>query len=419
MVVMLFGNLFAQNPIYNPTRVYDTVTDADEFYFFSMPKPCIDPNISLHAPLAGIGQVLLQEYVSTDTLTVYGVAVTFANGINMDYIYDDAPIRALLMTPLGPSPVPYYYSMQPVDSVSLSRAQTRYCWFLYEDDCNEKLSRAVPCYEFYFDTPKQINSVTDTFYVGYGWTVGQVLLIPYGGSYDNSMPGHLYRGVIDGIHDPNDLFSPFIGYGTKVWGIAFPITGFRCGPISRYWLDAYTGDSAMVRWRSVEEGTLYNVRLVGEDGSDTTYITSDTTLAFSHLSDSIRYNVMLRKQCHYATSNYDTTVYSDWLSYISFGHGAIDTTLNPNDTTHVGLHQTDMLRLYTSVSPNPATGKARVTSSFGLTQIDVYDTRGRLLHSLPATGLKADLDVSSWPRGTYLLRIQTPAGPTTKKLLVQ
>jgi len=30
-----------------------------------------------------------------------------------------------------------------------------------------------------------------------------------------------------------------------------------------------------------------------------------------------------------------------------------------------------------------------------------------------------DLDVSSWPSGTYLLRITTPTGTTTKKLLIQ
>ncbi|MBP5546962.1 MAG: T9SS type A sorting domain-containing protein [Bacteroidales bacterium] len=54
-----------------------------------------------------------------------------------------------------------------------------------------------------------------------------------------------------------------------------------------------------------------------------------------------------------------------------------------------------------------------------MTQIEAFDEQGRLVQTLPATGLKATLDVSSWPRGTYLLRILTPAGPTTKKLLVQ
>ena len=73
----------------------------------------------------------------------------------------------------------------------------------------------------------------------------------------------------------------------------------------------------------------------------------------------------------------------------------------------------------TAVMPNPATNKVRVTSSFGLTRIETYDAKGRLVQTLPASGLKADLDISTWPRGTYLLRIFTPAGPTTKKLLIQ
>ena len=89
------------------------------------------------------------------------------------------------------------------------------------------------------------------------------------------------------------------------------------------------------------------------------------------------------------------------------------------DTTGVGIQGVNLLYRYTSVQPNPATDKVRVTSSFGLTRIEAYDLRGRLLFETPASGLKADLDVSSWPRGTYLLRISTPAGPTTKKLLVQ
>ena len=104
-----------------------------------------------------------------------------------------------------------------------------------------------------------------------------------------------------------------------------------------------------------------------------------------------------------------------------------DTIINPGDTivvpggdtTGVGIQGVNLLYRYTSVQPNPATDKVRVTSSFGLTRIEAYDLRGRLLFETPASGLKADLDVSSWPRGTYLLRISTPAGPTTKKLLVQ
>ena len=88
-------------------------------------------------------------------------------------------------------------------------------------------------------------------------------------------------------------------------------------------------------------------------------------------------------------------------------------------TPGVGLRQADMLYRYTAVSPNPATDRATVTSSFGLERIEVYDPQGRQTLTLPASGYRAVLDTRSWPRGTYLLRIHTPLGPTTKKLLLQ
>ena len=80
----------------------------------------------------------------------------------------------------------------------------------------------------------------------------------------------------------------------------------------------------------------------------------------------------------------------------------------------------ELVYRYTAVMPNPATGKVRVTSSFGLSRIEAFDAQGRLVYNTTCPpALSASLDVSSWPRGSYLLRIHTPAGTTTKKLLVQ
>ena len=107
-----------------------------------------------------------------------------------------------------------------------------------------------------------------------------------------------------------------------------------------------------------------------------------------------------------------------------------DTVVNPNDTTGVGIGERELLQRYVAVSPNPATSSATVTSSFGLSQVDLYDPQGRLLKTFPAASkassssttpatLSLTLDLSALPHGTYLLRILTPLGPTTKKLLLQ
>jgi len=129
----------------------------------------------------------------------------------------------------------------------------------------------------------------------------------------------------------------------------------------------------------------------------------------------------------------------------------IDTTVNPgSDTTFVGgdtvamgdtlivtdtviiggdtivnydtllaVVQNDLLQRLTAVTPNPAVGTARVVASTGLSRIVAYNTAGSKVYDRPATGLSATLDVSRWPSGTYLLRIHTPLGTVTKKLIVK
>lgn len=92
-------------------------------------------------------------------------------------------------------------------------------------------------------------------------------------------------------------------------------------------------------------------------------------------------------------------------------------TIVSNDST-IAIASPEMLSQYISVSPNPAKGHAEVLSSFGLNAIEVFDTKGCILLTLDTTGHKATLDLTTWPSSTYYLRIHTPFGTTTKKLIV-
>ena len=92
---------------------------------------------------------------------------------------------------------------------------------------------------------------------------------------------------------------------------------------------------------------------------------------------------------------------------------------DPEDPDPEGVTENDMVARYVTVQPNPATNEARVLSSFGLTRIEAFDAGGRQVMAREASGVEATLDVTAWPRGTYLLRIATPLGTATKKLLVQ
>ena len=102
--------------------------------------------------------------------------------------------------------------------------------------------------------------------------------------------------------------------------------------------------------------------------------------------------------------------------------------VNPGDSIvvnpvapSVGLLQPDPIYRYTALQPNPASDKVKVLSSFGISRIEAYDLKGRKVSEFRTLNseFSITLDVSSWPRGTYLLRITTPVGQTTKKLLLR
>ena len=96
-----------------------------------------------------------------------------------------------------------------------------------------------------------------------------------------------------------------------------------------------------------------------------------------------------------------------------------DTTGGAVSDTTVAVTEAALLSRHVSVQPNPAVEGATVLSSFGLTRIEAYDPNGHRVADLPASGLQATLDVASWPAATYLLRITTPMGTVTKKLIVR
>ena len=407
-VTMVWSSASAQNPIYDSARVYDIVTDTDSFYLFANPKPCFNPCPYSWAPVSR----MVQEYVVTDTVTVYGVAIPLRNKTSNPIRDSISFYRALLMRKTGYMGT-QGYSFQYVDSVTLNRSHPRFCWFYYEDPCDKERNLTAPCYEFYFDTPQQINRMMDTFYVGRYYQVPYVgypnySLQEYGGEYDPSLPSTIYRSPID-----MEIFYYCEGYQDKRWGVAFPIIGFRCGPIQQLFLDAYTGDSAVVRWRQVEEGTLYNVRLTGEDGSDTAFVISDTTYTFTPLSDSVRYTAMVRKQCHYATSNYDTTVYGEWKT-VSFGTTIVDP---PDDSLGIVRPAVEGF----SLVPNPARGSVRVMLPELATggQLTLCDLAGRELMERTVTGSVVEWDVSALPKGAYLVKLTTSHGVSTQRLLVE
>ena len=91
------------------------------------------------------------------------------------------------------------------------------------------------------------------------------------------------------------------------------------------------------------------------------------------------------------------------------------------DTTGSAIYSPQLLERYTQLIPSvvEAGGTATVLSSFHLQAVELYDAAGRLVQSRPARGTAATVDCTALPRGSYLVRLVTTAGATTKKLTVR
>ena len=70
------------------------------------------------------------------------------------------------------------------------------------------------------------------------------------------------------------------------------------------------------------------------------------------------------------------------------------------------------------LTPNPAKGVVTVTSSFRINSIEVYTPQGRRLVEQPVGSVSTSIDVSTWPRGVYVVRLHTDGGNVSKHLMV-
>ncbi len=150
----------------------------------------------------------------------------------------------------------------------------------------------------------------------------------------------------------------------------------------------------------------------------------DTTLWLFMEWDTARYN--------YKVSELPTNGLNEWpfLFPILTPPPAPDTTTvndstqTPDSTgtgvdTNAAVLPSDLMQSFVTLSPNPATDRVQVLSSFGLVAIEVYDADGRQVHAEKVSGLARTIDTGHWPRGIYMLHITTPYGPVVRKLVLR
>lgn len=326
-------------------------------------------------------QIELCAYKMTtpDTIQVYGLAGSYNSAYRYDnldprlvgdtshanaYVYmrlyeaENDSLRYLgeeQMVHLNHTPVSYYIDLE------LSRTSPPGVMF-----------PPIPMYERYFSAPI---TVADSFYVG-----------------------NCYRDKNDRTGQEASLLSllgKFSALPTVSLALKIDTSVFGTSMGTWYYISDPGGVPFLFPIIAPPDTTIASDTTIINDTtivSDTTII-NDTVIVYDTIINGLDTIIVAD-----TTIVFDTTVVSDTIP---------------------GLGIPDLVYRYTAAMPNPATDNVKVTSSFGLCKIEAYDERGRRVYSTPASGMAASLNVSSWRRGVYLLRITTGAGPTTKKLLVR
>ena len=157
-----------------------------------------------------------------------------------------------------------------------------------------------------------------------------------------------------------------------------------------------------VEWDTLKYQREWVLRLQGPGG--TRYDTVETNnFTYCGLDTNAYYELSAMTKC-YRPGGHNL---SSWSDPVGFRNGTIAITEIENPKMTIDIH------------PNPASRQVVISATLPMTHIEATDILGHRLFDRPASGLTSTLDVSSWPAGTYLLRITTPSGVATKKLLVK
>lgn len=268
----------------------------------------------------------------------------------------------------------------------------------------------VPCFEYYFDYP---HSFETTFFIGaterfeYNFTgnlcVDNYFATEWIGAYGEELPHdwYFYKAIEDLNQSDSDLYF-------RIWGGAFPIVKLRCNAPTGLYMAGRGGEGVTFAWpRSGAAEYRLAVVPAGQpmDNAEVV-VTTDTFYTFSDLVPDGHYELSLAKGCRYATAGYDTVVWSGWgvaQQYINAGVGEV--------TEGVDF----------DLAPNPARAEVTVVlrDEAAGAELTLCDLAGRCLWQETLQGLQTTLDVSVLPAGVYLVKVVSPQGLSTRRLLVE
>ena len=180
----------------------------------------------------------------------------------------------------------------------------------------------------------------------------------------------------------------------------------QCPPVENLQLSLLEEGCATFTWDNFPNYAMFEVRYctTGDNAAPwNSFYTTDNMFRLCDIDSTSDYLFTVRAIC---TRSDRTT---EWAPDISF-------TLRPEDTTAI-VAPSSGLANNTFITPNPAHDRVTVSSHFGVLGVEVFDARGNLMLKKESYGLDPTIDISALPQGSYIVRIETMSGTTSKVLI--
>ena len=90
------------------------------------------------------------------------------------------------------------------------------------------------------------------------------------------------------------------------------------------------------------------------------------------------------------------------------------------DSTYIGSSDLNTVRdisQFTHVFPNPANNEVNINCGYKIKTLQVFDEQGKLLFEKEVNAYNYQINLENYPTGTYLIKVLTNSGQTTKKVI--
>ena len=195
------------------------------------------------------------------------------------------------------------------------------------------------------------------------------------------------------------------GYSTCLWPI-IERPGDTCPEVQGLrWSQLGSGTTAFVQWDAGANHRDWQLSYApsGTPAGEGTVV--DCSIAQSvlpGLAAEHQYDVYVRARCRFARDEW-----TDWSGPLEIGFG------NPGE----GIDEA--AGVHAELTPNPATGRVRVSCGEMLRMVEVYDLQGRRMVAQEASGTTLELDISTLAAGRYTVIVHTAEGTGAKALVVR